>query len=61
MIDLNHSNAAPRRRDNCLGSTCMKWQANGELSAVDFHRILEQIAAVDHNLRPPPAEPVARP
>ncbi|MEN9768025.1 MAG: hypothetical protein RLZZ32_1985 [Cyanobacteriota bacterium] len=38
-----------QRRD-CLGSTCMKWTASGELSAVDQARILERLAEVDENL-----------
>lgn len=35
------------RQPSCLGLTCMKWAANGELSDVDQQLILERLAEVD--------------
>jgi hypothetical protein len=32
---------------NCLGSSCMKWGADGELSALDLQSILLRLSAVD--------------
>ena len=46
MAALKNGGAA---RD-CLGSTCMKWTASGELSELDLHRVMERLARVDHNL-----------
>ena len=34
-------------RANCLGSSCMKWGADGELSALDLQSILLRLSAVD--------------
>ena len=34
-------------RANCLGSSCMKWGADGELSAIDLQSILQRLSAVD--------------
>ncbi len=34
-------------REDCLGQTCMKWQGNGELSAVDRDLILQRLMRVD--------------
>lgn len=31
----------------CLGRTCMKWGADGELTDLDFQLILERLGAVD--------------
>ncbi|MFZ9768479.1 MAG: hypothetical protein ACO3D4_00830 [Vulcanococcus sp.] len=53
---MSHQSAEVRamttleQRRDCLGSTCMKWTASGELSAVDQARILERLAEVDENL-----------
>ena len=30
-----------------LGSSCMKWGADGELSAIDLQSILQRLSAVD--------------
>ena len=35
-------------RVNCLGSSCMKWGADGELSPNDLQSILERLGAVDN-------------
>jgi hypothetical protein len=32
---------------NCLGRTCMKWGADGELTANDLALVLERLAQVD--------------
>ena len=39
-----HSNVEPV---HSLGSSCMKWGADGELSALDFQSILLRLSAVD--------------
>ncbi len=31
----------------CLGRTCMKWSADGELTALDVQLVLERLVAVD--------------
>ena len=35
-------------RVNCLGSSCMKWGVDGELSPNDLQSILERLSAVDN-------------
>ena len=37
-----------QERVNCLGSSCMKWGADGELSPNDLQSILERLSAVDN-------------
>jgi hypothetical protein len=32
---------------DCLGQTCLKWQPDGELSAVDRHLVLERLLQAD--------------
>ena len=32
---------------NCLGRTCLKWRADGELSALDFSLVMQRLALVD--------------
>lgn len=32
---------------HCLGRTCMKWGADGELTELDLRLILERLGAVD--------------
>jgi hypothetical protein len=39
-----------KQRQNCLGSTCMKWTPSGELSELDLHHVLQRLARVDANL-----------
>jgi len=34
----------------CLGGTCLKWSADGELSALDLGLVLERLAQVDAEL-----------
>ena len=31
----------------CLGRTCLKWQANGELTDLDLQLVLERLAQAD--------------
>ena len=32
---------------DCLGRTCLKWSANGELTSIDLLLVLERLAQVD--------------
>ena len=34
---------------SCLGRTCLKWQPNGELAALDLQLVLERLALVDQD------------
>lgn len=58
MDDTNRRNNSPSRRNNsqpspapgdgtCLGQTCLKWQANGELSSVDLQHVLDRLLQND--------------
>ena len=38
--------AAPPASD-CLGRTCLKWRADGELTAIDLSLVLARLAEVD--------------
>jgi hypothetical protein len=38
---------SPAGADACLGRTCMKWSADGELADLDFQLVLERLGAVD--------------
>lgn len=35
---------------SCLGITCLKWRTDGELSALDFHHVIERLARVDRHV-----------
>ena len=50
MKALNKPGVSETARGDCLGSTCMKWTASGELSELDLHRVMERLARVDENL-----------
>jgi hypothetical protein len=55
MTDSTHPNGP----SNCLGRTCLKWGADGELTALDFSLVMERLAQVDQEvaaLEQPPAE-----
>ena len=41
--------AAPVAAD-CLGRTCLKWSANGELTSIDLLLVLERLAQVDQQV-----------
>jgi len=34
----------------CLGRTCLKWQADGELTALDLQLVLQRLALVDQDV-----------
>jgi hypothetical protein len=34
----------------CLGRTCLKWSADGELTALDLGLVLERLAQVDQEV-----------
>lgn len=48
MTDSNLLNAP----SSCLGRTCLKWGADGELTALDLSLVLERLAQVDRELTP---------
>jgi hypothetical protein len=35
---------------SCLGRTCLKWSADGELTALDLGLVLERLAQVDQEV-----------
>lgn len=35
---------------SCLGRTCLKWGADGELTALDMELIMERLAQVDQDV-----------
>jgi hypothetical protein len=35
---------------DCLGRTCLKWSADGELTSIDLLLVLERLAQVDHQV-----------
>lgn len=43
------TNANPRGSVSCLGRTCLKWQADGELTPLDLRLVLERLALVDQD------------
>jgi hypothetical protein len=40
----------PNQSPDCLGSTCLKWAADGNLTALDLDLVLERLARVDQHL-----------
>ena len=36
--------------NNCLGRTCLKWSADGELASVDLLLVMERLAQVDQEV-----------
>lgn len=36
--------------NNCLGRTCLKWSADGELTSVDLVLVMERLAQLDQEL-----------
>lgn len=64
MTDSTHLPRAnaPRSFDptsrTCLGRTCLKWSADGELSALDLSLVLERLAQVDSELTGLPQDSV---
>jgi hypothetical protein len=43
MTDSTH----PRGPSSCLGRTCLKWGADGELTALDLSLVMDRLAQVD--------------
>ncbi len=35
---------------DCLGRTCLKWSADGELTSIDLLLVLERLAQVDQQV-----------
>jgi len=64
MTDSTHLPRAnaPRSFDptsrTCLGRTCLKWSADGELCALDLSLVLERLAQVDSELTGLPQDSV---
>ena len=47
---------------DCLGRTCLKWSADGELTALDLSLVLERLAQVDQQITfLPQATPESQP
>lgn len=46
MTDSSH----PPGPSDCLGRTCLKWGADGELTALDLSRVMERLAQVDQEV-----------
>jgi hypothetical protein len=46
MTDSTIQNAS----GSCLGRTCLKWSADGELTALDLSLVLERLAQVDREV-----------
>jgi hypothetical protein len=46
MTDSSRQN----RPGNCLGRTCLKWGADGELTALDLSLVMERLAQVDQEV-----------
>lgn len=42
MTDSTHT--------TCLGRTCLKWSADGELTSLDLALVLDRLAKVDQEL-----------
>ncbi|MCP9908560.1 hypothetical protein KBZ15_01330 [Cyanobium sp. BA20m-p-22] len=36
--------------NDCLGRTCLKWSADGELTSVDLLLVLDRLAQVDQEV-----------
>jgi hypothetical protein len=46
---MTDSNQTPRSID-CLGRTCLKWTADGELTSLDLILVLNRLAQVDQEV-----------
>ena len=40
----------PNEAETCLGRTCMKWSANGDLTPLDLELVMQRLAKVDHEV-----------
>jgi hypothetical protein len=36
--------------ETCLGRTCMKWGADGDLNPLDLELVMQRLAQVDHEV-----------
>ena len=51
MSDSNKTPSVPAAvATDCLGRTCLKWQTDGELTALDLSLVLARLAQVDQEL-----------
>ncbi|MCP9889117.1 hypothetical protein KBY96_14420 [Cyanobium sp. ATX 6A2] len=53
-IHTNPDSFLASQRDpsgSCLGRTCMKWTADGELSDIDIQLILQRLREVDAEMQ----------
>lgn len=44
------SQATASRHASCLGSTCLKWGADGELAPLDLEMVMRKLAKVDQGV-----------
>ena len=49
MASTTITSSSPRLSVSCLGRTCLKWQADGELTPLDLRLVLERLAQVDQD------------
>ena len=47
MVDAPSVQPLAPRQTTCLGRTCMKWKADGELTDLDWQLILQRLMEVD--------------
>ncbi len=47
MVDAPSVQPVAPRQTTCLGRTCMKWKADGELTDLDWQLILQRLMEVD--------------
>jgi hypothetical protein len=40
----------PIEAETCLGRTCLKWGANGDLTPLDLELVMQRLAKVDHEV-----------
>jgi hypothetical protein len=51
MPDSTHFHEPPAAEaTTCLGRTCLKWGADGELTALDLSLVMERLAQVDREV-----------
>jgi hypothetical protein len=40
----------PNEAETCLGRTCMKWGADGDLNPLDLELVMQRLAQVDQEV-----------
>jgi hypothetical protein len=40
----------PNEAETCLGRTCMKWGADGDLNPLDLELVMQRLAKVDNEV-----------